>query len=296
MECNDTCDLLILLKLQEVLHIGTLGGLSTLWDFKCLYVVCLTLVCNKCDEIMAGTDKEMINVVTICQFGSDSSLSSLSNCLILGSRETLSKAFLGDVDDNIFFLDEIFRRSVVKLLVNNDSSSFISILFTNISDLFLYDFKNMTSIGKNVVVFSNSLLDFSQFTKNLVCFKVAQSSKLHVNDGISLNLSKIKGLLKLKRSNSVISTVLDDFDDSVDILKTFLETNENVFSFLSLLEIKSCSSFNDFFSVVDINLEHVLDVEEFWCTIIEGKIVDIKVRLKSCLLPKHVQNNVWNCI
>ena len=296
MECNDTSNLFILLKLQEVLHIGTLSGLSTFRNFKCLNVVCLTLVCYKCDEIMAGTDKEMIDVITICELCSDCSLSSLTDCFVLSSGETLSKTFLCNVDYDIFFLNEIFRRSIIKFLFNNNSPSFISVLFTNVSYFLLNNFKNMNSIREYIVILSNSLLDFFQFTKNLICFKMAQSSKLHVDDGISLNLCKIKGFLKFKRSDCIISTIFDDLDNSIDVLKTFLETKENVFSFLSLLEIISCSSLNDIFSVVNVDLKHVFDVKKLWGTVIKGKVVDIEVSLKSSALPKHIQYYIWNCI
>ena len=296
MECDYTGNLLILIKLEEVLHIGTLSSLSTFRDFKCLYVVCFTFISYKCDVIVAGTNKEMIDVVSISKLCTDSSLSTLSDCFIFRSGKTLCKALLGDIDYNIFLLDEIFRRSIVKFLFYNDSSSFITILFADFPDFLLYNLKNMDSIGKDIVVFSDSLFDFLQFSQDFICFKVAQSSKLHIDDGIGLDLSEIKGLLQLQGSHSVICTVLYDFDYSIDIFQTLLQAKKNVFPFLGFLQIISCSSFNDFFSVVDIDHKHVFDIKELWSSVIKSKIVNIEVGLKGSTLPEHIQYYIWNCI
>ena len=85
MEGDDACNLLILLKLEEVLHVGTLGSLAAFRDFEGLDVVSLTLVCNKGDVIMAGADEEVVDVVAICKLGSDGSLATLSNGLVFRS-------------------------------------------------------------------------------------------------------------------------------------------------------------------------------------------------------------------
>ena len=49
--------------------------------------------------------------------------------------------------------------------------------------------------------------------------------------------------------------------------------------FLCLFKIIACPTLDYILPVVNVYLKHLLDVEELWCTIVEGKVVDVEVRL-----------------
>ena len=66
--------------------------------------------------------------------------------------------------------------------------------------------------------------------------------------------------------------------------------------FLCLFKIIACPTLDYVLPVVNVYLKHLLDVEELWCTIVEGKVVDVEVRLEGSALPEHVQHYIRNCI
>ena len=125
---------------------------------------------------------------------------------------------------------------------------------------------------------------------------MAKSSKLHVDDGICLDLGKGESLLKGEGCYSIVCTVLDDLDDFIDVLKTDLKTKKDMLPFLCLFKIIACPTLDYVLPVVNVYLKHLLDVEELWCTIVKGKVVDVEVRLEGSALPEHVQHYIRNCI
>ena len=140
----------------------------------------------------------MINEIPINEFCADCSLASAALCLVFISREPLCESLSGDIYYNIFLLYEILRRCIIELLLYDLGSPSVSIILTDCNDLIADNTENLSLIREKILVICYLGFKIRKLVENLIGFKMREPSKLHIDDGIGLNLIEIEGFLKLK--------------------------------------------------------------------------------------------------
>ena len=111
-----------------------------------------------------------------------------------------------------------------------------------------------------------------------------------------MNSRRYRWGLQLDRSFVVVGGILDDLDYFIDVLKTDLQTEQDVLALLSLGKVESGSSCCDVLAVLEVVVEHLLEVQAHRTAFDKSQIVDVEVGLKLGVLEKVIDHDIGNCI
>ena len=136
-------------------------------------------------------------------------------------------------------------------------------------------------IGEQLLVVGDLLLQVGQLLEDLEALEVRETAEAHIDDRLRLDLCQGEGLHELFHSHCVVSGLLDDPDDLIDVLKPDLQSKEDVGALLGLPEVEAGAPGHHLLAVVDVVGEHVLEGEQHRPPIDEGKVVDVEVRLQG---------------
>ena len=184
---------------------------------------------------MAVADEEMLYKIIIYKLSTYRALSTPLLSPVLIDRDPLCKTLVRYGDDNLFFLDEVFRGSILKLPFVDFSPSSVAISLTDLDKLVFYNAKDLMLISKKLLIIFDLDLKICKFLQYLLCLKMGKPSKPHVYDGISLYLGEVEPLLKLKRCNVIVLTFLYDPYNLINVIESDFKAFKDMcplFSFL----------------------------------------------------------------
>ena len=175
-------------------------------------------------------------------------------------------------------------------------ASVITVFLSDLPDFLLDLCKHLFLVLEKTLVEGNLDLKLVEFVDYLLRLHVAESAEPHLDDGVGLLVGQCKSGLQVYRSLCVVRGLLDDFDYFIDVLKTYLQTKQDVFTLLSLCKVKTCPACCNFFAVLKIVVEHLLEVQALRATFDKGQVVHVEVGLQVCIQEQMIDGDLGNSI
>ena len=174
-------------------------------------------------------------------------------------------------------------------MIDNLGAAWIVVFLFDGDELFLDDAENLVFISKDSLEFLDKLVESLQLFFNLVTFETLETAKLHLKDGISLNLRETELLHEL--FICVVVSGTDGFDYFIDIIKCNFQTFQDMRTLFGLPKIKLGTAANHLLAVFNKLCQNLLETEDAWLNAIDkSEHIIMESSLKWGKLVELVQN------
>ena len=131
--------------------------------------------------------KQMFNRIFIIRFGAfqphtTSFLNSVSAC-----RSSLDVALMANCDNHSLSGDQVIEIHIAQLNITDFGTAFLTILVTDLNEIFLDDFIDICAVRENSQVLADFVDQRSKFIGQLFLLEVYELTKCHFENSISLN-------------------------------------------------------------------------------------------------------------
>src|SRR5574344_476841 len=141
---------------------------------------------------------------------------------------------------------------------------------------------------KQIAEMLNKRFKFGKLFLEIFNFQVCQAFKLHVHNGLCLNVVKLEPLYKPVLRVFRITASADDSYHFVDIVDCNNEGFQNVCARKSLVQLELCPARDHFVTVLNKVLDKLLKCQYFRAALDKREIYDSEVRLQCCLCKQLI--------
>ena len=239
--------------------------------------------------------KDLLDVVFVLETGTDDALATAVLSLERINRQATDVAFLAERNDLFFFGNEVFVIAIVNSFANH-GAAFVAILRHNGVQLFEHNCHATFALCQDVLQVGNGSHKFVIFGFQLFEVEAGELAEAHIDDGLRLDFIQAKAILQALLRNVRCLARLNNLHDFVDVLRCNTQTFDDVESSFGLLQVELRCTRNHVKTMVDIDLQKILEREELRKIIDKRQVVDAKRCLQLRVLEQVIQDNFANSI
>ena len=204
-------------------------------------------------------------------------------------RQALDIAHTGHGIDALLLFDQVFDVDLV-LDMRDLGAALVAILFLDLQQAFADDLVNAGGLDQNIVIIGDLGAQLIQFVLDLLALEALQSSQLHLEDRLGLDLADAKAVHQVFLG--VVVAVTDDMDNFVDVVAGNGQTFEDMGTVLRLLQQILGTVDDNIKAEVEIMLEALLEGEDLGLVVDQCQHIDREVLLHLGQLEELVEHDL----
>ena len=186
------------------------------------------------EVVMCGHGDELVNDIILVQFHTlDSLAAAVLHAVVIGCH-ALDISVGGEGNDNILHGDQIFVFHICRSIDDFASSRICELIF-DLKEFFLDDCLDSFVMRENILIICDLFKEFRIFPLNSFSFQSGEPSKLHIENGLSLDFIEIEAVHKPRHGFIGILGIPDCMNDCIEVIHRNAQSFEDMGSVLCFL-------------------------------------------------------------
>ena len=192
----------------------------------------------------------MLHNIVAAQLSASNTLTAAMLAAVLVAAGTFDVSAAGNRYDDFFLRNKVFHRHIAVETAQNLGTAIIAIAIHNLAQFLGNNLALAIFRGNNRVIFRNEALQFVVAILNLLTFQSRQTTKLHIQNCLSLRFINIQEVHQGRTSFIGCGGAADKCNNLIQSVQSLEQTAQNMCFFLSLTQTVPSTTYNHVHLVV----------------------------------------------
>ena len=274
----------------------SLGITPSLLQFIALGAVYAPQIGKEQNPAVCGGHEEVLHNIVAAQLSTSNTLTAAMLAAVLVAAGTFDVSAAGNRYDNFFLRNKVFHRHIAVETAQNLGTAVITVTIHDLAQFLGNNLALAIFRGNNRIVFRNEALQLVVAILNLLTFQSRQTTKLHIQNCLSLRFINIQEVHQSRTSFISCGGAADKCNNLIQSIQSLEQTTQNMCFFLSLTQTVPSTTYNHVHLVVYPVANEGIKRESARNAIYNRQHIGREVLLQLCVLIQVVEYNLGHGI